>query len=352
MERLCGSTEHLTLPLPNIESLAASLRGRQLPGGSYRISLDDSRIVASMCAGTGGSPHPVFACVVALRGLGVSIDELCRLCEFELAHGPMLGECQLEFRRPLQADINYTTSVIIDDLVRSTGHASGTMDRLRFSVTFNQLDAGGGEIQLRQEKQTDGRDVFRFIGKARTSEWVDYLYKRRDSADAIFSVSDYSPFSFLLLSREGDRRREYEVRYDPQTKTLVGSVKRKSRVREQSYPVGNVYDPVSALYRIRSRNLSPGTSIETQIFTGKALYRFVAQVVEKETIEVDGRKRPALRLHPEVYSLEKDTHENILPQETTLWVSADPLHIPLKLESGTMWGWIVVELDKRSFRAE
>lgn len=225
-------------------------------------------------------------------------------------------------------------------------------ETLRFSATFNQLEAGGGEIQLRQEKQTDGHDVFRFIGQARTSELIDYLYKRRDTADAMFGVGDYSPLSFLHFSREGDRRREYEVRYDPQTKMLVGSVKRKSQVREQLYPIGNVYDPVSAFYRIRSRNLSPGTSIETQIFTGKDLYRFVARVVEKETIEVDGKKRPALRLHPEVYSVEKNTNENILPQETTLWVSADPTHIPLKLESGTVWGWIVVELNKQSLKLE
>ena len=224
-------------------------------------------------------------------------------------------------------------------------------ETLRFSATFNQLEAGSGEVQLRRE-QADGREVFRFSGKARTSEWIDYLYKRRDSADARFEIKDYSPFSFLMSSREGERRREYEVRYDPQTKTLVGSVKRKNRTREQSLPVGNVYDPVSALYLLRSRELVPGTPVETQIFTGKGLYRFTAKVLEKETIEVDGRKRPALRLHPEMYSLEKDTHENILPQETTLWVSADPTHIPLKLESGTMWGWIVVELEKKSLQSE
>ena len=224
-------------------------------------------------------------------------------------------------------------------------------ETLRFSATFNQLEAGSGEVQLRRE-QADGREVFRFSGKARTSEWIDYLYKRRDSADARFEIKDYSPFSFLMSSREGDRRREYEVRYDPQSKTLVGSVKRKNRTREQSLPVGNVYDPVSALYLLRSRELVPGTPVETQIFTGKGLYRFTAKVLEKETIEVDGRKRPALRLHPEMYSLEKDTHENILPQETTLWVSADPTHIPLKLESGTMWGWIVVELEKKSLQSE
>ena len=224
-------------------------------------------------------------------------------------------------------------------------------ETLRFSATFNQLEAGSGEVQLRRE-QADGREVFRFSGKARTSEWIDYLYKRRDSADARFEIKDYSPFSFLMSSREGDRRREYEVRYDPQSKTLVGSVKRKNRTREQSLPVGNVYDPVSALYLLRSRELVPGTPVETQIFTGKGLYRFTAKVLEKETIEVDGRKRPALRLHPEMYSLEKDTHENILPQETTLWVSADPTHIPLKLESGTVWGWIVVELEKKSLQSE
>ena len=225
-------------------------------------------------------------------------------------------------------------------------------ETLRFFATFNQLDAGGGEIQLRKERQADGRDVFRFTGKARTSEWVDLLYKRRDNADATFGISDYSPLSFLLLSRENDRRREYGVQYDPQKKTLVGSVKRKNRVREQSLPAGNVYDPVSAFYLLRSRNLALGTSIQEKVFTGRGHYRFVAQVLEKETIEVDGKKRPALRLHPEVYSLEKDMHENILPQETTLWVSADPAHIPLKLESGTMWGWIVVELDKRSLAQE
>jgi hypothetical protein len=224
-------------------------------------------------------------------------------------------------------------------------------ETLRFSATFNQLEAGSGEVQLRRE-QTDGREVFRFSGKARTSEWIDYLYKRRDSADARFEIKDYSPFSFLMSSREGDRQRDYEVQYDPQTKTLVGRVKRRNRTREQSLSVGNVYDPVSALYLLRSRALVPGTPVETQIFTGKGLYRFTAKVLEKETIEVDGRKRPALRLHPELYSLEKDTHENILPQETTLWVSADPTHIPLKLESGTMWGWIVVELDKKSLKSE
>jgi hypothetical protein len=143
---LNGSSERLTLPIPDIETLAASLRGRQLPGSEYRIAPDECRAVDALCAGTGAVTHPVFACVAALRGLGISIDELCRLCDYELARGPMLGECQLELRRPLQADCDYTTCVVIEDLVRSRSRALGVMDRLHFTVALR--DSGPGDAAL------------------------------------------------------------------------------------------------------------------------------------------------------------------------------------------------------------
>lgn len=146
MTCLNGTSERLTLPIPDIETLAASLRGRQLPGGKYRIAPEECRAVDAMCAATGSVTHPVFACVAALRGLGISIDELCRLCDYELARGPMLGECQLELQRPLQADCDYTTSVVIGDLVRSRSPALGVMDRLHFTVALR--DSGPGDAAL------------------------------------------------------------------------------------------------------------------------------------------------------------------------------------------------------------
>jgi len=143
---LNGSSKQLTLPIPDIETLAASLRGRQLPGGKYRIAPEECRAVDAMCAGTGSVTHPVFACVAALRGLGITIDELCRLCDYELARGPMLGECQLELRRPLRTEIDYTTSVVIDDLVRSTSRALGVLDRLQFTVALRDTSPGDAAL--------------------------------------------------------------------------------------------------------------------------------------------------------------------------------------------------------------
>ena len=105
-----------------------------------------------------------------------------------------------------------------------------------------------------------------------------------------------------------------------------------------------MYDPASALYLLRSRDLVLERSIEVNLFTGKGRYRFVAQVIKPEAVIVDNQEHQALRLRPQIFSLEKDLTENILPEETTFWVSADPLHTPLKLESATTWGWITVEL--------
>ncbi|MGE0826693.1 MAG: DUF3108 domain-containing protein [Candidatus Binatia bacterium] len=219
-------------------------------------------------------------------------------------------------------------------------------ERLTFSAFFNALPAGDGEFLLRRERQADGIEAFRFIGQARTNELIDVLYKRRDSAEAVFGLRDYLPGSFRLLSREGSRRREYTVRYDPDTKTLRGSAKKRKRTSEQSLVATNVYDPVSALYLLRSRELVPGKPIAVTLFTGKGRYRFVAQVVKRETVLVNNQEHQALRLRPQIFSLDKNLAKNILPEETNFWVSADALHTPLKLESATTWGWITVELKK------
>src|SRR4030095_5121617 len=72
-------------------------------------------------------------------------------------------------------------------------------ESLSYIATLNELPAGEGEARLHKEQQ-EGREVYRFTARARSSEWVDYLYTRRDTAEAVFTVSDYGPISFRLLS--------------------------------------------------------------------------------------------------------------------------------------------------------
>jgi len=223
------------------------------------------------------------------------------------------------------------------------GFAHG--ETLTYLALLNELPAGDAELRLHREQQ-DGRDIYRVTGRARTNEYLDYLYKLRGSAEGRFTANSLTPLFFHLAYADKGRPRELEVRYDAKTKTLQGSSKRKNKVAERNVPATNVYDPSTALYLFRSANLAPGKSFQVEVFTGKERYRIVAQVIKREEVQLTSGTRPAIRLRPMVFSLDDDPQKNLLPEETTLWVAPDTTHTPLKLESYLPIGQVALELRR------
>lgn len=218
-------------------------------------------------------------------------------------------------------------------------------ETLIYTALLNELPAGDGEVRLRKEQQ-DGREVYRAAVRANSSEWVDYLVRLRSAADGMFSASGFTPLRFQLTYTYGERQRELGVHYDPVAKVLLGSTKKRERTKERTVPATNAYDPVTAFYWLRSSDLTPGKPLQVEVFTGKERYRLVAQVVRKENVLLTNGMRPAMRLHPSVFSLDDAPQENLLPQETTLWVTTDAAHTPLKLESFLPIGRLVIELSQ------
>jgi hypothetical protein len=107
-----------------------------------------------------------------------------------------------------------------------------------------------------------------------------------------------------------------------------------------------VYDPSTALYRFRSTDLTPGKTVQVEVFTGKDRYRITARVVRKENVRLTSGERSAIRLHPMVFSVDDAPQKNLIPEATSLWVATDTAHTPLKLESVVPIGQIVVELSQ------
>lgn len=219
-------------------------------------------------------------------------------------------------------------------------------ETLSYLAKLNELPAGDGELRLRKE-QYEGRDVYQVIAQGRTNELVDFLFSLRGTANSTFAATGFSPVSFRLAYTERERPRELGVRYDPETKMLVGMTKKKDQTKERSEPAAGVYDPFSALYVLRSRDLTPGSSHQLDVFTGKDRYQVIAHVVRKENVLLGENAQPAVRLHLEGFKAADSKHHNTFPDETTLWVSPDATHVPLKLESYLPFGAFVVELNAR-----
>lgn len=75
-----------------------------------------------------------------MRTLGMSIRGLCELCEFDIADGPLLGECAVEFERAMLAGERYVASAVIQSFERISSRRLGLLDRLEFIVSLATPD--------------------------------------------------------------------------------------------------------------------------------------------------------------------------------------------------------------------
>jgi hypothetical protein len=122
-----------------------STRGITLPNGEYRIERDcnDAILAATGCAPyhAGDAPHPSLATVATLAATGLTIDDLCSLCDASVADGPMLGECRIVQHRPLAFDLLYSVKRRVLSIERKKSRRLGEMDLLRFVAELQEPGA-------------------------------------------------------------------------------------------------------------------------------------------------------------------------------------------------------------------
>lgn len=128
--------------MPDAAVIAQRVVGHRPPPGEFTIDAQAARSVWRLHGREASSAHPVFACVASLRAMGISISGLCELCDFDLADGPLLGECDVEIDTPLQVGQRYLVSSIIESFERVPSRSFGRLDRLRFLVTLATVATG------------------------------------------------------------------------------------------------------------------------------------------------------------------------------------------------------------------
>jgi len=126
------------------EDLAA-LAGRPLPGGRYRIEDAQNRAFCEAVGATAdpqGLAHPLYYYIATQAAMGVSVDELLAMCEFDVNDGPMMVGSDASFTRELKVGIDYAVSGEIVSLVRKPSRAFGTADTLTFRLTLTDPQDG------------------------------------------------------------------------------------------------------------------------------------------------------------------------------------------------------------------
>ena len=119
------------------------LPGSALPAGDITIPDEEKQALDSVLGGTtspGPALHPLHAYIATQRGIGVGVEELCALADFDVADGPMIGSMELDFSRPLRSDLTYRVEGEIVDIERKRGKTAGTFDLFTFRERLIEPD--------------------------------------------------------------------------------------------------------------------------------------------------------------------------------------------------------------------
>jgi len=110
------------------------LRGRELPGGTLRIEGYQSAILDRALhapAPPPGEEHlasPVWLVVASLRGMGITVDELCELAEKRAGDTLLFGGVDIAQTGDLPVDADYRTTAVITDVGSRTMRDGSTLD--------------------------------------------------------------------------------------------------------------------------------------------------------------------------------------------------------------------------------
>ncbi|WP_181779988.1 hypothetical protein [Pseudonocardia pini] len=130
-------------PLITLDELTEALDGRTLPGAeltveAYQSALADHALLAP--AEDSDHAHPFWLIVLALRGMGITVDELCALAGQRSQDTLLYGTCGIEQLAPLHVGRTFRTTCTVGPVARKESRSGGFLDFVTVRVEVRDAD--------------------------------------------------------------------------------------------------------------------------------------------------------------------------------------------------------------------
>lgn len=204
-----------------------------------------------------------------------------------------------------------------------------------YSVIGIYVNAGTATFTATLEKLND-KPVYHVVGEGHTNPSYDWIFKVRDRYESYFDTTHLQPLKFIRNVDEGGYKKIENVIFDQQN-NLANTTK-------GVYKIPNcIQDVISAVYYARNINynsLKINDKIPFNMFLDNEVYNLYIRYLGKEVVKTRYGKFRAIKFKP---LLVKGTiFEG--GEKMTVWVSDDPNHIPLRIESPIAIGSVKVDM--------
>ncbi len=220
--------------------------------------------------------------------------------------------------------------------IKNTSFQAG--ETVTFKVMYSLVtNFGAGEVTFSSSLEyINNKPVFHVVGDGKTYPFYDKVFKVRDRYETYIDTNTLQPLKFIRNVYEGGYKKYENVSFNKTTNTAItndGVFKTPACVQ----------DVLSSIYYARNIDFDkykPGDKIPFTIFLDNELYSIYIRYLGKETIKTKYGKFRAIKFKPML--IKGTLFEG--GEKMTVWVSDDPNHIPVRIESPITVGSVKVDL--------
>jgi Protein of unknown function (DUF3108) len=212
-------------------------------------------------------------------------------------------------------------------------------EKVIMKVFYNAMGAyvGAGEAVFTTAlERFNGKTVYHCIGEGKTYPFFDKIFMVRDRYESFIDTATLSPYKFIRNVSEGSTKIYNNVTFNQSANTAV-STNGVFKITDC------MQDVVSAVYYARNidwTKYKPGDKIPFDMFLDDEIYHLYIRYIGKEKVKTQYGKFNAIKFKP---LLIKGTifegGENL-----SAWVSDDPNHLLLRVESPISVGKVKIDM--------
>ena len=230
-------------------------------------------------------------------------------------------------------------AVINEDFCKINNTAFQAGEQVTFHVFYTVVGAyihAGNATFTTTLETLNNKPVYHVVGDGKTKPSYDWIYKVRDRYETYIDTTTLQPMKFIRNVDEGGYKNYETITFNKSTNTAVtnkGVFKMPDCVQ----------DVLSAMYYARNVDFSkykPEDKIPFQMFLDNEVFNMYIRYLGKETIKTQYGRFKAIKFKPLL--LKGTIFEG--GEKMTVWVSDDPNHVVLRVESPIVVGKVKVDM--------
>jgi hypothetical protein len=219
--------------------------------------------------------------------------------------------------------------------IRNTAFGAGEQLTYRVSYVLAGVSLNGGEATFNTSlEKFQGKNVYHVVAEGKSTH--DLFFKVRDKYETFIDTSTLQPYKFIRNVDEGGYKTFENVSFYKSTNTAITNT--------GTYTVPTcVQDVISAIFYARNIDFDryqANDTIPFDMFLDRRVYHLHIRYLGKTTIRTRYGKFRAIKFKPLL--VKGNMFEG--GEKMTVWVTDDPNHIAIRIESPVSVGRVDVDM--------